>query len=224
MRTVVWKDVWDQLVRRCGLDPDDTAISAARKEYFADLISARLRQAWEFAMWPEVCIVQERTPDSDDVVGWEQSGEDPIGEVLGVYSEDPDHYAGEVTEHLWVPTDNGIQLVDSQETGDTVFVKFRRRPSRFTLTEGEDAVEYSLGTLLFNADDGECYQAVEYEGAQIWNKIDFPYLFEAYCVQGAYADYLRHDNQREKAAIEEGVARQLLEDAYTIAFKQQGHQ
>ena len=60
MRTVTFKSVFEQIVRRCGLDPAAADFSATRQEMFADFVNLRLRRFLEHAFWPEWMVCEER--------------------------------------------------------------------------------------------------------------------------------------------------------------------
>jgi hypothetical protein len=221
MRTVTFKSVWERVLRLVGIDPATAALSADREEFFADLINERVAEAWEYTFWPELCVSEERTPDADEVIGYDQADEIALGEVMGVWTKDPDRYSATARELAFLMTADGIQLTDENETiPSTVWVKYRRRPNRFTKAAFSGTGSYSVGDLVYYGSD--CYQAALVDGSEVWLKVSFPYFLANAVAHGAAADYLRQDGQRERADIEDGLAGRLLEDAAAKAGAQQG--
>jgi len=221
MRTVTFKSVYERVLRRVGIDPDTANLTAGRQEFFADLVNERVRLGWEQTFWPELCETEERTPDANEMVGYDQADEIALGEVMGVWTSDPDRYPDAARGLAYVMTENGIQLTDENESVPTkVWVKFRRRPNLFTRVAFDGAAAYSLGDLIFYVAD--CYQAVLEASVEVWLKVAFPFILENYVVHGAAADYLRQDGQTERAQVEDKLADAKLEDAVTKAGPQQG--
>lgn len=218
MRTVTFKSVLDQVLRRAGLDPADTGMTAARKEFFTDLINARVRQATEYAWWPELMVTESRTPTSD-LIEYEESGEIALGEVQAVTDKDPTSNPT-FTSYAFKMTASGVQICD-EDVPATVYITYRRRPQKFTSTAYSAESTYSEGDLVLFT-DGYVYQVTLTGETYGWNRIDFPYIFERYVVAGATADWLAQDGQREKAALEEARASEILEQECIRQFDQQG--
>lgn len=218
MRSVTFKSVWRQVLRRCGLDPDDGTMTDARKEFFADLINGRIRLATEYAFWPELIATEQRTPVSG-LIAYDQSGQTELGEVLSITNFDPNTH-DEVISYAFVPMATGVQINDEASPA-TVYVTFRRRPQVFTTEAFDGNTAYNEGDLVLAA-DGCVWQVTITNNSYGWTRIDFPYIFERYAVLGATADYLAQDGQLEKSALEEARAQEELVAAHTRAFRQQG--
>jgi len=215
MRLVTFKRVYDQVLRRVGLDPADAGFSAVRQEFVADAISMRCKEGWEWDFWPELSVVEERTPVSG-LVAYEQSGQTQLGEVMGIWTANPETSPMTARSYAVVMTASGAQIMDTA-VGATVFVKFRRRPSRFTRVAFDGAASYADGDLMYYATTGECYQAQSSE----WVMMPFPDLLEQFVVWTAAADYLRDTSQHEKADEHEGRGYELLEKQHQKTFAQQ---
>ncbi len=220
MRTVQFKSVYEQVLRLCALDPDDTTFSAARQEMVADAITRRVKEAWEYAPWPELCVVEERTPVSG-VVATEQSDQTVLGEVFGVWSADPRSSADSARSYAFEPTEDGIEILDDI-SGSTVWVHFRRVPNRFTRAEWDGDTTYRLGSLVYYPTNGETYQATLTDGAETWTLVSFPYILEAPVVLMAAGDVLRNNGQHEKADELEARGLKALDDQVLKTFGQQG--
>lgn len=77
-RTITLKRLYHRIIRVRGLDPDASRYTRAQREQAAELISDRIRLAWEAEMWPELMSVERRQfeatydaateYDEDDVV------------------------------------------------------------------------------------------------------------------------------------------------------------
>jgi len=220
MRTVTFKSVYEQVLRMCSLDPADATLSAARQEMVADAITRRVREAWEYAPWWELCVVEERTPVSN-VVASEQSGQTVLGEVFGVWSADPRTYPDSAKEYAYQPTEDGIEIMDTI-TGSTVWVHFRRTPNRYTRTAYDAGASYTAGDLVYYATTGEVYQATLSGGTETWTLISFPYILEAPVVLLAAGDVYRNNGQHEKADELEARGMKALDDQVNKSFGQQG--
>lgn len=221
MRTVTFKSVYERVLRRVGIDPTTASLSADRQEFFADLINERVSQCWEYTFWPEVCESESRTPDANELIAYEQTGQVALGEVMGVWNKDPQRYAGTAHELIFVMTADGIQLTDQNDNiPSTVYVQYRRRPNRFTRVAWDGGTTYYAGDEVFYGSD--CYQAVLVGVTETWNKVAFPYFLANAVVHGAAADYLRQDGQRERGDREDTLATEKLEDAVVKSGPQQG--
>jgi hypothetical protein len=219
MRTVTFKSVWEQVVRMCALDPDDTTLTSARQEMVADCITRRVREGWEYAPWPELCVIEERTPVSG-LVAYAQSGKTVLGEVFGVWSADPRDNPDTAKQYAFEPAEDGIRILDTI-SGTTVWVHFRRVPARFTRVAYDAGVGYSEGDLVYYATTGECYQAAIVEAAETWELVSFPYILETFAVLAAASDVYRDMGQHEKADEIEPRAFKALEDQTIKSFGQQ---
>jgi hypothetical protein len=220
MRTVTFKSVYSQVVRLCALDPADATFSAARQEMVADCINRRVREAWEYAAWPELCVMEERTPVSG-LIAYAQSGQTVLGEVFAVWDKDPRVYPDTAKTYAFEPTENGIQILDTL-SGSTVWLNYRRSPNKFTRAAFDAVAGYVLGDLMYYETNGECYQATEDgNGSETWTLISFPYVIEQYVVLAAASDVYRDSAQHEKADELEARAVKAIEDQYDKTFGQQ---
>jgi hypothetical protein len=221
MRTVTFKSVYEEVVRLAGLDPDDSGFSAARQEFVADCINRRVRECWEYDFWPELCVTEARTMDANDVVAYEPTSEIALGEVEGVYDRDPFQYPDTAKRWEFVATENGIQVQDTS-AATPVYVKYRRRPNRFTRVAWVEGTDYADGALIYYATTGECYQVQSVSGVLTWVWVAMPYVFSAAVVQLALADYLRNTGQTERADEAQALGYKALEDAHIRSIQQQG--
>jgi len=60
MKTVKFKLVFDNIVRLMAKDPTVVSLGSAEEARIVSLINQRVRQAWQYAFWPELTMIEER--------------------------------------------------------------------------------------------------------------------------------------------------------------------
>jgi hypothetical protein len=60
MRTIKAKQLFEAIVRMEGRDPSSAELSATQKAVRAELANDRIKEGWEYALWPETLIVESR--------------------------------------------------------------------------------------------------------------------------------------------------------------------
>jgi hypothetical protein len=149
--------------------------------------------------------------DLDPYLLWAQEDLWPLWYVEWVSDNDPERYADRRKSREFLKTRKGLQVLGSV-IPTKVWVRHRARPNNvFTRTAFDPANPPSLGGIAYRDADGECYQAVIRNGANAWNKIDFPAFLQSYVELGVLADDLRADGQKERAEYYEAKAREELE-------------
>lgn len=147
----------------------------------------------------------------------------PLGEVMGIWSKDPQQCANQAVELQYQVTALGVQITDSQAPAALVWVKYRLRPNQFTRVDWSGTGVYAAGDLVYYDSVGECFVATyDANMNQIWVKVDMPWIFQYAVIHGAAAGYLRQDGQRERAEREAGLADDKREEAWMKAMPQQG--
>lgn len=159
-------------------------------------------------------------------VALDQTGQTPIGEVLRVTRNDPRvnrRFPGLLAHVL---SDKGI--VPGPGAPVRVFVEFRRRVPRFTMTAWNSGTAYAVGDLVYSATTGECYEAIQAGTNQVvtlaayWRKQDMPYVLKDYVIRGAFGDALRPEGKHNEADRQDGKALEFLLQAHDAAFAGQG--
>lgn len=150
--------------------------------------------------------------DFDRALALEESGETPIGEVLGVWRTDPRKGAASPVGYTLLSDE---AWCDPQAPA-TVWVLFRLAPPVFTATP------YAAGTTYFAGDAAfglpHSYLALrETTGtapphAATWRPQLCPAVLADWAARGAKADWLASDGQEDKAAAQESLARGWLND------------
>lgn len=159
----------------------------------------------------------EEATDLDRYVALDQDWQaHEIGEVLGVYADDP-RTTSRPRPVEWWESPNGIQVSD--EAGDSVWIEFREPAPVFTTTAWATATDYDLGDLVYLSATGECYKAIAEgsgnnpaESPLEWARVKLPACLAEYVKGAAQADALREDQNMDKAAIVEGLALDHLYD------------
>jgi hypothetical protein len=138
MRTTTIESVLLRAWQRAG--NDGSTISAVPATSLSMLVASanqRVQQCWEWADWPELCRVEERTVQGDSTSGmyldYAQAGEEPMGEIFAVYLDNPATHVSP-REIGYSPLGDAIRF--SGTVPAEVWVKFRLRPT-----------VYSTGTL-----------------------------------------------------------------------------
>jgi hypothetical protein len=200
-----------------------------RPEWDVDETYATDEEVWVTSASAYYVAVQESTgvnPADDDGTYWEEVGDDfqneipmearllPIGEVKSVSLRHPE-YSQYPYMCPFEPVELGIS-VDSA-VGNYPYVKYRRRPPRYSSVEWDAGTAYAAGDLVYYqknaymataANTGETPSALAF-----WELQPVLEIFETYLKVAVCADLLREDGQGDKASIEEARAADLLEDA-----------
>jgi hypothetical protein len=91
----------------------------------------RIADCWEWADWPELMRVEERTVEGDETNGYyipyEQSGETAMGEVFSVLRDNPATHVAPRAIGYTLLGDN-VRFPQSTDLPDTVWVNYRIRP------------------------------------------------------------------------------------------------
>lgn len=60
MNRISVKRIYEDVIRAWGRDPATVSHTTAQKASWADRITDRIREGWEFAFWPELLVVEQR--------------------------------------------------------------------------------------------------------------------------------------------------------------------
>lgn len=172
----------------------------------------------------------------DAYVELDQTGQTEIGEVRGVFLEDP-LTDREPRRVRWVAGPNGIHIVQD-EIPASVWVWFRLPPTAYyglstawaagtTYTAGQ-VVYYVSATAGYEGDWWRCVtnttagQDPE-DTAASWSKREFPETLREATAAAAYVRYLRRDDAKpEDRGEARGAAERALMQAQARASAQQG--
>lgn len=89
MKETPIRNIFRAIVRMTGLDPDTASLSAAQKAKYAELVNERIVEAYQFAFWPQVMLIEQRQyrPTWDETENYDEDDE-----VLHVDADDETHF------------------------------------------------------------------------------------------------------------------------------------
>jgi hypothetical protein len=133
----------------------------------------RIADCWEWADWPELMRVEERTVEGDETNGYfipyEQVGQTAMGEVFAVLRDNPATHVAPRQIGYTILGDN-VRFPQSTDLPDTVWVNFRIRPTEHSasnLTATVPAVIAKAVALMLTSDllteDGQLDKALAME-------------------------------------------------------------
>jgi hypothetical protein len=171
MRTVTLQSILLRAWQRAGNDGSDIAnIPTGSRTMMVAAATDRIAECWQWADWPELCRVEERTVQGNETTGYfidyVQVGETPMGEVFAVYRDNPvTHVAPR--EIPYTLLGDAIRFANSEAVPPTVFVRYRLRPETYTasnLTAPVPAVLSKAVAFLLTGDlleeDGQMDKAL----------------------------------------------------------------
>jgi hypothetical protein len=140
MRTVTLQSILLRAWQRAGNDagsgsnPIDN-IPASAKTMMTAAANERIADCWEWADWPELMRVEERTVEGNDTTGYfipyEQVGQQVMGEVFSVLRDNPATHVAPRQIGYTLLGDN-VRFPQSTDLPDTVWVNYRIRPTEYS--------------------------------------------------------------------------------------------
>ncbi len=128
-RTAKYSDLQSNVQHLIGTDTLLTTEQNAINSFFR----AWIRKGWNRANWPDICRVEQRTPVSD-VVEYEQTAQEAIGEFLNIYSADP--YANKFPYEVpYLLNHQGAVLLNTTSL-TSVYVLYRQRIPDYSAYDG----------------------------------------------------------------------------------------
>lgn len=221
MRNVTHAAVQTQLFSLLNLAEAD--VTAADEVKMNAFIARRAREAYLAQWWPETLLSEERTvTQSGDrcYIELAQSSEIPIGQVRGVYLDDP----------LVDPEPRRVRFVLSEEKiylpanlYTTLFVWFQLRPPVLSGVAFNAASIYSSGTTVYYSSANPGYEG-DYWTANAtttagqdpedtpakWDREAIPERLRDAIAHAAYSDFLRPAGKDAQVPIEDTLGGQFL--------------
>lgn len=167
---------------------------------------------------------------------WEPADAEAVGEFLRIFDRDPRATTKTAGIGFTLSVD-GAQLVEySRGLPPTLWVQYRKRRPELMgdMFDAERAYApkeqvYFVSTL--GTKPGNFWTCVQTTAAgetpdtaaRKWRKVELPYTFRGYLIQGGYADWLTSDGQPDKARLAEGQALEMLELEADKLQRQQGN-
>jgi hypothetical protein len=174
MRTVTLQSILLRAWQRAGNDGSDIAnIPSGARTMMTAAANERIADCWEWADWPELMRVEERTVEGNDTTGYfipyEQTGETAMGEVFAVLRDNPATHVAPRQIGYTLLGDN-VRFPQSTDLPTTVWVNYRIRPTEYSasnLTATVPAVIAKAVGLMLSADllqeDGQTDKALAME-------------------------------------------------------------
>lgn len=233
-------------VNLCGFDLTNVQESNFRTiRHFA---STRLRMAWESYPWATLTRLVSVEVTNDEGVRKIAIPAD-AGEVVGVYSENPNLTTQSIYLSYAITNDGSGDYIVIQNHLSAAWLEYRIKREELygelynpSLTGGYKAGSQmyydagSQGTQSYMPVAGKPFKANFYKAkvdvaAGIvpvesndpnWELIKIPYIFGHYMSRGAYSDFLRSEQQHDDAQRAEADASAILELEYDKELRQQG--
>lgn len=231
MKTVSYSLIYDNVLNLCGIESNlegvnQVAPGRVHWKLVRDFINNRLKLGWDSARWPDLCATESRTITrtggvEGNYIALDQPGQTEIATVFEVRNKNPKTASDSLRVEYYL-SENGIQL-DTALT--TAWVYYRKHHPRLTgsLYSKAAGTNYAVGGQAYDNTLGDFYtasEAITGDGATDnspsaapakWSIVEIPDYLRNYLIRGAYADYLRHDNQMDKSHPAERDAQAALE-------------
>jgi hypothetical protein len=174
MRTVTLQSILLRAWQRAGNDGSDISnIPSGAKTMMTAAANERIADCWQWADWPELMRVEERTVEGNDTTGYfipyEQVGQTAMGEVFAVLRDNPATHVAPRQIGYTLLGDN-VRFPQSTDLPTTVWVNYRVRPTEYSasnLSATVPAVLAKAAGLMLSADllqeDGQTEKALAME-------------------------------------------------------------
>jgi hypothetical protein len=174
MRTVTLQSILLRAWQRVGNDASTIdAIPSGARTMMVAAANERIADCWEWADWPELMRVEERTVEGNDTTGYfipyEQTGETAMGEVFAVLRDNPATHVAPRQIGYTLLGDN-VRFPQSTDLPTTVWVNYRIRPTEYSasnLSATVPAVIAKAVALMLTSDllteDGQLDKALAME-------------------------------------------------------------
>lgn len=181
--------------RLTGTETMDTTNTAVATLAF----TRNMKRGWEQYEWPWAAPTEERTLDVNNLIAYNQAGEERIAEVFEVYDADPNGTAGYnvLTYDL---TEDGI-LFGGDNIPATAWVYYRRDCPDYYGDAYSGATAYAVGDQAYYATTGDFYVAIASTTGNAptdvtkWTRLTVPWDLFDYAVYRSAADLLTTNGQ-----------------------------
>ena len=225
MRTLTFSSVLNGVAQLAGLDRDNLSTSEFRR--IRDLADGRLGLAWESEYWPELIRVESATVTASDSV---ETAPVPAaaGEVLDVYNKNPRATVSAVPVSWSLYEDGTSRYVNLRSTDTPVWLEYRVARPNLTGDAYNSSSSYAAGDQVYFG--GQFYDSntsvsvseSPSSASSKWDVVKIPFIFQAYLIRGAYADYLKATGNNELSAQADANAESILMLEADKLYRQQG--
>lgn len=132
MRTATLQSILLRAWQRAGNAGESIDnIPSGTKTMMVAAANERIADCWEWADWPELMRVEERTVQGNETTGFyidsEQVGQTPMGEVFAVLRDNPKTHVAP-RQIAYTLLEDSIRFPDDADLPTTVWVSYRIRP------------------------------------------------------------------------------------------------
>jgi hypothetical protein len=202
MRELTFKTFFERFVPMIGRSAEEFPCGSVDGERHCAAITAAVRRAYEHEFWPEIMVIDERTPSVDYLVEQAEDGEVEIDVVQGFFQTESD--ARNFSRLIHAERIPGGWILD--KAYDSVFVRFRPVAPRFTRVKWDAAKTYAANDVVYLDTNGKCYRSTnagsnKYPETETtyWSEQAFPGFFEQYAQYAAAAENWRFERQWSQA-------------------------
>ena len=206
--TRTFKDVYHRVLRQFRHDPAtfdaDNTTNPALREAVAGYIENRVHSLWRFRIWPDLESIVEADVETDGdrhFVSLEGGDIANPGEIIAVYLNDPLVNPAQPPETMLL-REGAIFLPAATDTTETVWVRVRPRPPRFTrINEYASGTTYAAGSVIYWPTTGECYMSITGttgnapSNTAYWERQLVPEWMIVAVIYGAASDWSAYDGQ-----------------------------
>lgn len=219
MRSVRLQQILDFVLSRAGIDPA-LPENANRAALVADYSQDALAEVWTHFSWPEIWLIEERTPQGSNIP-FIAPGTSPIGSVVKIHSANPKTYS---LEYSFYENDTSVAITDAAYSpGSPVWVEFTIPKPIFNLTGFNAENHYKPGDVVFHKSD--CWQCItdstdnSPEDTNFWAKQTVPAFLSDYTKTKSLANLLLEiPGQENKAdylfSRAEGILMREVDEAW----------
>jgi len=226
MRELTFQTFFEGFVPSIGKSVEEFPCGSVDGERHCAAINAAVRRAYEYDFFPETLVIEERTPDSDNVVAQAESGETEIDTVQGFFASEANARAFSCP----LPAERIPSGWLLQDAADSVWVRFRPVAPKFTRVKWDVTKTYAVNDVRYLDTNGKCYKALlagagnyPETATTYWAEQPFPGFFEPFVQYAAAAANWKFEHQWSEAGSAGSDAKDELSRLRVVA-KQQGGQ
>jgi hypothetical protein len=210
-------EVVQPLVFKAGFQPG-TNFTEELGNMYATFISLAVKKIHDRFDVPDWTLVEQRTPDANHYVAWEQPSQKIIHRALKLYLLDPRTTPPPVDYPFAIDV-NGVHC--GFEHGTNVWLRFMEPAPQYAGLGWLNDREYRKGDLAVGLElepftppysRGHTYKSLQNANtghavtdAAWWVKVPFPESVQDLVIRLAFAEVLREDGQFDKALSEENA-------------------
>ena len=126
-RTVLYSRFEDGVKAKIGI----ADLIDAEKTLLGAYFNQWMQYCREYYPWPELTKSELRTPDANNIIGWEQPAKDEIGMFYNIYKTDPfaTAYPAELSFTL---TDEGARITSTTDLTGGVYPRYQKKVATYT--------------------------------------------------------------------------------------------